>query len=863
MALKQKHMRQKVESQTTERTGTRLRSAVLFLTAGVVLLAAAALIFLDAVEPGCDVMISSTSSTITVSGTAGDERVYCFEQSIDATTKALDIQADHIVIDGKKDLGRQITGAKAGIEIRSRQYVTIRNIKTTGSLSIYKGHHNQILNSEAVYMGIDDSADNTIDGNIITSSSNRAMQIGDISETGSRGTTRNVISHNTIQNNTTEAPADRIIDRFIVVKRTQHTQFVDNNVILRGVRSVPGDNPSMMVMYETYNSLIARNTLSIQADPTVIPGGASYYGGGLLLRDNSSFNIIEGNTIDSNVKRGLWMQSGTAGIPDPVDNVIRYNRIYDTYNALNIHAIPSNTTGTVIKGNLLHVKQGFALGLSGVRTGSSVLVEGNTIIAENGTAVIDDENDPDRTAVLRNNIIRSTNAEPIQINSLNLVSESNTIYRFQPVTPQTIEQDPAFTKCSVNYPDGDVAGEVEDPVDGYPDGLAKDEPWVELGDVNDPLDGTDDTDVEDGTGNFCLPSPTNVFGALPSGRQACQPIWTNPTWATCDDGRQSRSVSESGTTCNRDVGRPLTVQMCTSGTDRTPSTAHISYPSSGQGVSGSVNINDTSFDTYGVVGVQFKVDGQNIGAEDMTYNYKISWNTTTVTNGTHVLTAVARDAAGFTTTSNSVTVNVQNIVSPGVPSPAYSIIGSQTGTLYKPVILGTTTYATTIDPPVWPKFVIEVKDNAGTSLPNKTVSIDFSNAAIKLWNYQRSGVAVNCSTKKLTVQTDSLGRASFVPQFGKYNNTSTAVDVSVDGISLGKVAAASSDLDGANATNPVDLSRFLAVSFSTCTNSSTCSSFNTVSAQADYNRDGLVNAVDLSLFNAAKFVSDTKANYCP
>ena len=46
----------------------------------------------------------------------------------------------------------------------------------------------------------------------------------------------------------------------------------------------------------------------------------------------------------------------------------------------------------------------------------------------------------------------------------------------------------------------------------------------------------------------------------------------------------------------------------------------------------------------------------SLGAEDTSSApYGVSWNTTTVANGTHTLTAVARDAAGNTTTS---TVNV-------------------------------------------------------------------------------------------------------------------------------------------------------------------------------------------------------------
>ncbi|OLD55486.1 MAG: hypothetical protein AUI64_03530 [Acidobacteria bacterium 13_1_40CM_2_64_6] len=61
-----------------------------------------------------------------------------------------------------------------------------------------------------------------------------------------------------------------------------------------------------------------------------------------------------------------------------------------------------------------------------------------------------------------------------------------------------------------------------------------------------------------------------------------------------------------------------------------------------------------------VVGVQFKLDGANYGAEDTTSPYSTSWNTTTVSNGSHTLTAIARDAAGNQTTSSPVTVTVSN-----------------------------------------------------------------------------------------------------------------------------------------------------------------------------------------------------------
>jgi len=76
-------------------------------------------------------------------------------------------------------------------------------------------------------------------------------------------------------------------------------------------------------------------------------------------------------------------------------------------------------------------------------------------------------------------------------------------------------------------------------------------------------------------------------------------------------------------------------------------------------VSGTVTISASATDNVGVFGVQFKVDSMYLGSELSTGPYAIRWNTASVSNGLHKLTAVARDAAGNTSTS-AVTVHVMN-----------------------------------------------------------------------------------------------------------------------------------------------------------------------------------------------------------
>jgi len=94
--------------------------------------------------------------------------------------------------------------------------------------------------------------------------------------------------------------------------------------------------------------------------------------------------------------------------------------------------------------------------------------------------------------------------------------------------------------------------------------------------------------------------------------------------------------------------------------DTTRPTVDITSPASGASVSGTINVTANASDNVGVVGVQFQRDGVNLGAEDTTAPYAVSWDTTTGGDGSHTLTAVARDAAGNTTTSSGVTVTVSN-----------------------------------------------------------------------------------------------------------------------------------------------------------------------------------------------------------
>ena len=109
---------------------------------------------------------------------------------------------------------------------------------------------------------------------------------------------------------------------------------------------------------------------------------------------------------------------------------------------------------------------------------------------------------------------------------------------------------------------------------------------------------------------------------------------------------------------NLRVGSTLSFRTLAPAGDTTPPVVGITNPAAGN-VAGSLQIQATATDNVGVVGVQFKVDGVNLGSEIATAPYGVAWDTTTVADGPHTLTVVARDVANNSGTT-SVVVTVRN-----------------------------------------------------------------------------------------------------------------------------------------------------------------------------------------------------------
>jgi len=153
-------------------------------------------------------------------------------------------------------------------------------------------------------------------------------------------------------------------------------------------------------------------------------------------------------------------------------------------------------------------------------------------------------------------------------------------------------------------------------------------------------------------------------GTLAVGQQTSATVTINSQASSLPGGSNTATVSFNNLN-NGDGNTTRRVNVAVNGSappasDTTPPTVAITAPANNATVSGSVTVSVSASDNVGVAGVQFKLDGANLGAEVTTAPYNISWNTASTANGSHTLTAVGRDAAGNQATSRPVTVTVKN-----------------------------------------------------------------------------------------------------------------------------------------------------------------------------------------------------------
>src|SRR5215469_540355 len=124
---------------------------------------------------------------------------------------------------------------------------------------------------------------------------------------------------------------------------------------------------------------------------------------------------------------------------------------------------------------------------------------------------------------------------------------------------------------------------------------------------------------------------------------------------------------------------------------------NVTSPASGASVSGAVTLVASAPDKAATPTVQFQLDGVNLGTPIASAPYTMSWDTSTASFGTHVITVSASDSASNTAVSPAITVAVTAFsVTPGSlnlgSAPIGSTTAAQTVTLTNP---GQTAYSLT------------------------------------------------------------------------------------------------------------------------------------------------------------------------
>ena len=109
------------------------------------------------------------------------------------------------------------------------------------------------------------------------------------------------------------------------------------------------------------------------------------------------------------------------------------------------------------------------------------------------------------------------------------------------------------------------------------------------------------------------------------------------------------------------------VSITTNNVSATPPTVSIISPASGATVSGTITVTASASASDPIIGVQFLLDGADMGSKVTASPYSVSWNTTTLGDGLHNLVAVATDSSQ-NSASASRFVTVANHSVPAVPS---------------------------------------------------------------------------------------------------------------------------------------------------------------------------------------------------
>jgi large repetitive protein len=148
-------------------------------------------------------------------------------------------------------------------------------------------------------------------------------------------------------------------------------------------------------------------------------------------------------------------------------------------------------------------------------------------------------------------------------------------------------------------------------------------------------------------------------------------------------------------------------------------TVSITSPVNGDTVNGTLTVTANSADTSGIDTVELIANGNPIAVSSGVPNPSFSVDTTKFSNGPFELKARATDKSGLSTTSNAVTVTINNVLGPilQITSPTNNATLSGATTVTVNILKRSSDYAYTSD------LVIEFFDYRGTSIGKKTIPL--------------------------------------------------------------------------------------------------------------------------------------------
>jgi len=231
--------------------------------------------------------------------------------------------------------------------------------------------------------------------------------------------------------------------------------------------------------------------------------------------------------------------------------------------------------------------------------------------------------------------------------------------------------------------------------------------------------------------------------------------WSWNTLGT-PNGSHTLTAVATDTAGNSTTSSGVLVNVSNAVPDTTPPTVSLTAPANGATVTGSVTVSANATDNVAIANVQFYLDG-SLQSTDTSSPYSWSWNTTTGSNGSHTLTAVATDSAGNSTTSSAVAVTVSNSAPDSTP-PTVSLTAPSNGA----TVSGTVTVTAT------------ASDNVGVAnvkfyLDGTQQQTDATSPYSWSWN---TASAPNGSHTLTAEATDNSGNTA----------TSTAIGVTVSNV---------------------------------------------------------------------------------